>query len=107
MTRVFLRSDYEPDTQGEENTVCKCCVRMVPIDVCLLVLQSVELFEKDLGRAVPLGQNLRLPKPMPFPVISSLGLCPKMRALSHGSGFLPASVMLPATMVVGCHPLTL
>lgn len=56
MTLVFLRSDYEPDTQGEENTVCKC-VRMVPIgsDVCLLVLQLVELFGKGLGRAVPLG----------------------------------------------------
>lgn len=72
MTRVFLRSDYEPDTQGEENTMCKC-VR-IGSDVCQLVLQLVELFGKGLGSAVPLGAESEASKAHAIPSFLVLGV---------------------------------
>lgn len=52
------------------------CVRMVPIgsDVCLLVLQLVELFGKDLGRAVPLGAESEASKAHAIPSYLFLGV---------------------------------
>lgn len=106
MTSVFLRSDYEPDTQGEENTVCKC-VR-IGLDVCQLVLQLVELFGKGLGRAVPLGAESEASKAHAIPSFLFLGVV-SQDVSSRPQALVSClpSVMLPATMVVGCHPLKL